>query len=782
VDAGIASDPVSGLQFTALTAFPALTAFLPEYVRADLFISIGWSASSPLMPNSAFEQISHRDPDDYSPERFEEAISKALNEDLPFSVLERVVIFAPADLHSSPFAYEIDQLFHYRENAIDYLVLIECKIPQVVPRNDQWEVQYASGPKDIKAQVWNHSRALRSYLQPLPRETELRMKSVVVSLRSRNSLDLAETLSDGSEARLCSVQKFAAYVSAVKERARDGSCKLCRVNQSDILGLLRLGAPVKTLGHPEIANAHRYVKRCRRRLDAELRSHFKPTVNRWAINGTAGMGKSVLLAYTACVLASDRELASEGDGYRLESFHEKSARCRIPPVDERRIVVYSMRSKQLEALERLYQEFLSQFRDAQNQRVQIAKPVFKMWSDQEAIPEDANVLLIDECHDLPPQGQKKLAKWYEAGRYLVVAVDRHQKLRLVGPAAKILEEFDFAGHTRRLKRIYRNPTPIYLAGLAIMFRWFSDSGPKVLPDVNELKDEFGLASVDSLNGTLDLKIRDDSHPANGWTNTVGEFRSASVAYSQLQGLGLAKEDVLWVRFSKEDPEFNYELLSKFTYHNLNSSEGPDHVDKYIKGQDFFIVVVEGFSDWINKGTDKASPSAMSPEERTMWVFRRQIYLCCSRATGFLYFVYNVPRTEAQFRRELTALVDQLSTPPGSQSASGNRWCLSIKKPVLIRKMADFPEWPPQSKSPVPVIAISPKPVPVKVPVPKPILVTPSSLARQVGMKPYEIIELLEKRKGVPPGINDAIPWADVVWLGQDVDFDPEALLSAANET
>ena len=60
-------------------------------------------------------------------------------------------------------------------------------------------------------------------------------------------------------------------------------------------------------------------------MDWALFDHFKPSIDKWAINGTAGMGKTVLLAYSACVLSCDYELKyDEGTGFhRLEKFDGK---------------------------------------------------------------------------------------------------------------------------------------------------------------------------------------------------------------------------------------------------------------------------------------------------------------------------------------------------------------------------------------------------------------------------------------------------------------------------
>jgi hypothetical protein len=43
-------------------------------------------------------------------------------------------------------------------------------------------------------------------------------------------------------------------------------------------------------------------------------------------------------------------------------------------------------------------------------------------------------------------------------------------------------------------------------------------------------------------------------------------------------------EVLWVRFSDEDPDFDYEKLRQFTYHNCRSYDAQKISDKYVKGQ------------------------------------------------------------------------------------------------------------------------------------------------------------------------------------------------------
>ncbi len=56
---------------------------------------------------------------------------------------------------------------------------------------------------------------------------------------------------------------------------------------------------------------------------------------------------------------------------------------------------------------------------------------------------------------------------------------------------------------------------------------------------------------------------------------------------------LKRNEVLWIRFGQEDPAFDYELLGALTYHPIVDDESVDLLNKYVKGQEFSLVVVEG---------------------------------------------------------------------------------------------------------------------------------------------------------------------------------------------
>lgn len=154
---------------------------------------------------------------------------------------------------------------------------------------------------------------------------------------------------------------------------------------------------------------------------------------------------------------------------------------------------------------------------------------------------------------------------------------------------------------------------------------------------------------------------------------------------------MGSEDVLWVRFSEEDPEFNYEQLRAFTYHNCRTYDSHQLCDKYVKGQEYPIVVIEGFPRFMDRYGDGEKGTA---NEQKMWSFRREVYLCASRATSFLYFVFN-PRGNSpeitRMKNEFSALVAAVSLPTNRQGGGAKRWSFSLQETAEKRNLEVFTE-------------------------------------------------------------------------------------------
>lgn len=645
---------------------------------------------------------------------FERLIHEALEAELPFCVMPNVALFRPDQFRTgddsangtqplNPLAYEIDNLFHYRRNEIDYIAVVEAKAQKVTVASGQWQVSYQnqspgqSVTKDVRKQMRSHAETILRYLRPMGRNVELRIHAILVSSDPTTSTLPAQD-DAGVLFELCSFETLPALIKALKGSApnRGAPPQFLRIAQSEYMTLLRLGIPVKSLGHPELRHAIHYINRCKRDIDHELYRIFEPSKRRWAINGTAGMGKSVLLAYATAVLACEQELEEVNGLLKLTSHQQRAKSLGVRELSQRNICVFAMKPKQRSVLEFLYAGFMRDLSDqAPNGELYFLKPKFDVWMDEKGVPNGCNILVVDESHDLSESGQEIIRNWHEASEenYLVLACDRHQKIKLSNSSATIIKGLSFSGFTKRLSRNYRNPFPVYAASLALMFRWFAKEGVKVIPTIAELKDLLGFdTDATSLGNQLVLKLRNDSHPANLWSHSVGSFRSCSAVFSHLLQQNLVSSEVLWVRFSNEDPDFNYEQLNCFTYHNFCSDESADLVDKYVKGQEFPIVVVEGFPDLMDVIFDPNRPGEeVSENERRMWSFRRQIYICASRATAFLYFVCNAPETAEvkQIKGELDSLVSALSMCSDPAKAGSKEWRFVVNKTSPTRKVSIF---------------------------------------------------------------------------------------------
>ena len=646
---------------------------------------------------------------------FEQLVHEALSTELPFCVLANVALFRPDQFRTeddsvsgegriNSRAYEIDNLFHYRRSEVDTIVIIETKLPRITLDGEKWcyeREDKATGNKateDAREQLISHSETILRYLRPLGRNVEMKVSALLVS--GDPITPRADPQAHGSiNLELHSYHALPSVIQAMKRagNSNEEPPQFLRIAQSEYMTLLRLGIPLNTLGHPELRHAIHYINRCKREIDHELYQIFTPSKRRWVINGTAGMGKSVLLSYATSVFACDYELNKQDDGRMiLASYEPRSNGLGLKPRAQRNICVFAMKPKQSSVLESLYANFVRDLSDeAPNDDLNFLKPRFDVWMDEKGVPKGCNILVIDESHDLTDVGQEIVREWHASSEehYLLLACDRHQKIRLTNSSATIIKGLKFTGQSKYLRRNYRNPFPVYAAAVGLMFRWFSKDGVKVIPTAVEFKDLLGFeASATTLGNQLTVSLKDDSHPANLWSHSVGRFRSCSAVYSHLVQQNLASSEVLWVRFSKEDKDFNYEQLNCFTYHNFCCSESAALVDKYVKGQEFPIVVIEGFPDYMDDGAMTAqTKSEMTREERRMWSFRRQVYICASRATAFLYFVCDVPETEnlKRIKAELDSLVGALSLCMAPTESGSKEWRFIVPKPAVSRRFAVF---------------------------------------------------------------------------------------------
>lgn len=535
---------------------------------------------------------------------------------------------------------------------------------------------------------------MREYLEPISRDVSVKILYYVVS--SHAGQRTARGRHSNAEVSLI---PFDRLIPELNERlglnpAHPGNRgEPRRIAQSPFLDTLRLGAAIAHLGHPEISAAIRYVERCRRELDQSLFRLFDPTPERWLINGSAGMGKSVLLAYAAAVLSSGYHLQKALGEFGTYKATEILAKIGFD-ISKGALAMAANSQKQLDSLRIWFEYFVREFqRFDQVGDVHFRRPEFLLFRDMKKLSTSKRAwaaVFIDEAHDLPEHAAMALKQaWDELGFYLIAACDRHQRLKLAGSDAKVINGFNFTNKSKRLRQVYRNPAPIYIASLALMFRWFAASGPKVVPSLKQLDDCFGFDVAPVPGQGTRLTLKNDAHPANGWRHTITRFEDAATAASLLRREKLSHSDVLWVRFRTEDTSFDYEKLQRdFTYHNCRTgaAEAWELNDKYIKGQDYPVVVIEGFPRFMDQFSDKQA-------EDKMWAFRRELYLCASRATCFLYIICDVTSAEEidRINSEINSLLEQVSTPRSDdQEANGTRsWSFVIKETTESRTMAEF---------------------------------------------------------------------------------------------
>jgi hypothetical protein len=734
----------------------------------------------------------------YESGEFESDMQRLLELQFPFSCLPGIQIYSPRKRGKqelgAEFGAEIDHLLHFRLGGTDYLVVVEVKMQPLEVSEKGWRATYTNKEtggitkKCAKKQVDRQIQTLWEYIRPVASKVDLKFLGLVVSVDPATQ-EITASGYEGSPLALLPVKRLVPYIREffnLDEPEEKQAIRLM-VSQSPFLSLLRMSCPLAPLGHPELKSAICYVDRCRRSLDESIYKDFEPTKGHWAINGSAGMGKSVLLAYTAAVLCS---------GYRLHEIKTgenyvgpaKDTFGKIGFKDDKRlsIGILAMSTKQLDSLRFWFQFFVECFQEKDEVgQITFRKPEFLLVRTLDDLQRKKwSALLVDECHDIHPAAERVLVEAYKKeGFFLVVACDRHQKLRYSSNDSRILNGLDFGKgphgiHTKRLRQNYRNPTPINIASLALMFRWFADGGHKVLPTKEQLSEQFGFAVEGERSTGYKLKIQTDAHPANAWAHTVASFPDAHSAYRHLRAAHLPQQDVLWVRFCDEDQDFDYETLGRqFIYHVCRSVDAQKINDKYIKGQDYPVVVIEGFPRFMDQ-------TETPDEEEKMWSFRRELYLCASRASCFLYLIANVRQSPEvdRIQQEIRNLVNALSVPSNYGRGGTKIWEFVIAPPEVSRNLEFFQDNMPvadaDTTAEVEVAASNTEPVsnpkPISTPTPPPTPtpdpepeawdlwvhgpITLIEFADEVGKKPFQIMaELIKMNVFLQPNSLIEIP-------------------------
>ena len=116
-------------------------------------------------------------------DEFEHEIARTLDEICPHSRLSRVLLFRPDLPEHRRYGFEIDHLLHVRDGLVDRLFIIECKAQRVSVVDSEWQVTYADGTKDAKAQLWNQAVSLLRHLAYSGDARQLRVEArrVVIS-------------------------------------------------------------------------------------------------------------------------------------------------------------------------------------------------------------------------------------------------------------------------------------------------------------------------------------------------------------------------------------------------------------------------------------------------------------------------------------------------------------------------------------------------------------------------------------------------------------------------
>ncbi len=617
----------------------------------------------------------------------EETAGKVLRVQFPFGVLSDVSLFRADTPEEHLFANQADHLLHFRRGEEEKLVIVECKqnvlrgwstekARPITEKSKFWFAHYFGTAKDSKRQVRNQARALFQTLDLQVRGGPPIEGWVVHS--GHHHREIHHVYDDGVTLTAMTADQFKARV----HRLADDGWEALPILSSEFLSRLRLGRREEDYPHPVMIDALDHIQNSRRVLDGGIFSKLRPGSNKrshWAISGSAGSGKSVLLAYSLCVFSTDFWIQRAPHGSLLKELQsvEDQLPADLPPFGERRIYAFAMSAAQVKALKRYFERFKEEFRRLHGRAPEMAPIHFAQWAGE--IPSDCTVLAIDEAQDLGLEDQRKIAAWHRgsAKTYLAVALDHQQRLRQERKRPKIIEGLSFSRKTTTMSRNYRQTFPASITGLALLFRWFSDRGPMIQPDLEEVPTNSELAM--SLRGCLGAKVttheksqqcivsmRNDSHPGNHWRRTIDLFSSGDAIQQMLENQRIDHRKVLWLRFQASGSDSI--PASGFEFHDLTNGDLEAFVERRIKGLEHPIVVIEGMPEKID--------AVETPE--SMWMSRRLLYLCTSRASAFLYFVQAPESQPGGIYEEIRQILEQLSDPETYGHEISETWRLEFK--------------------------------------------------------------------------------------------------------
>jgi len=555
-----------------------------------------------------------------SPKEFECRVGQKLQELYPCCAILDVPVFNAikergGSSQNWTYSNQLDCVLHFRKGGKDILLVVDAKCLACKVTDMEKLLGKTFGNKTLSARIADQREAIEQKMWHCETLWLLVLPEGIVPTTLR-----------GDNVIACSID---AMEEAIRSHLGTPP-EFIQVMHSPLLGELAWGIPHDAWGHPGILDAIRTVRRGREAFDESLFSEFAPPAERWMINGTSGVGKTYFLAYALYVISSGSTLG----GSKAEGFLQKV------PRDKVHILVLGPHKKHIETIQRLYRKMLDKFPPMGS----VIRPHYLTFEKAENDPtclDSCTHILVDEAHDLGrhqklSQALVKKCPQEKPSAYLLITCDRHQSFQTDDTA--VIKGLDFSKpkSNRKLSRNYRNPVPIFWASISLLFRWFGVE-PQVCPSQTDLQTILNVKNSHwpSREDGYEIVVDDDCHPGSNWENTVRLFEAPEEVYHLLKINRLTQEEVLWVRFSPEHKDFDYEQLLQFKYHDLSGDKtlATDAINKYIKGQEFPVVIIEGMPEHAHGSVDDGK----SWDEAT-WDSRKQLYIVASRAGCFLWFL------------------------------------------------------------------------------------------------------------------------------------------------